>query len=130
MDPSAELPADVARFIEDQIDSVPHMEALLLLWQSAREAWSADQLASRIYVSPDAAAQILRDLARRQLVRATSENPNRFTYDGAWDEGVGLMKRVAQAYRQHLVLVAHRIHSKASGAVREFARAFSIKKDG
>ena len=130
MDPSAQLPADVARFIEDQIDSVPHMEALLLLWRSATEAWSTEQLAARIYVSPDTAAQILRDLARRQLVRATSENPDRFAYDGAWDENDGLMARVAATYRQHLILVARKIHSKASGAVREFARAFEIKKDG
>ena len=129
MDPSAQLPVDVARFIENQIDSVPHMEALLLLWQSSPEAWGAEQLVSRIYVNPDTAAQILRDLAHRKLARAMSENPGRFAYDGAWDEGVGLMKRVAEAYRQHLVLVAHTIHSKASGAVREFARAFEIKKD-
>ena len=129
MDPSAQLPADVARFIEDQIDTVPHMEALLLLWQSSREAWGADKLASRIYVSQDAAAQILRDLARRRLVRATSENPDRFAYDGAWDECDGLMARVSAAYRQHLVQVAQKIHSKASGAVLEFARAFEIKKD-
>jgi hypothetical protein len=130
MDPSAQLPPDVARFIEDQIDSVPHMEALLLLWQSSPEAWGAEQLASRIYVSSDTAAQILRDLARRKLARVMSENPDRCAYDGAWDEGAGLMARVAEAYRRHLVLVAHKIHSKASGAVREFARAFEIKKDG
>lgn len=130
MDPSAQLPEDVAHFIDDQIDSVPHMEGLLLLWQTSTEAWSAERLAARIYVSPDTAAQILRDLARRQLVRATSENPDRFAYDGSWDAGDGLMLRVAAAYRQHLVQVADKIHSKASGAVREFARAFEIKKDG
>ena len=129
MHDSAQLPADVTRFIENQIDSVPHMEALLLLWQSAREAWGAEQLSARIYVSPDTAAQILRDLARRQLARSMSEDPDRFVYDDTWDEA-GLMARVAEAYRRHLVLVAHKIHSKASGSVREFARAFEIKKDG
>jgi hypothetical protein len=39
------------------------------------------------------------------------------------------MASVAATYRQNLVLVANIIHSKASGAVREFARAFEIKKD-
>lgn len=90
MDPSAQLPADVARFIENQIDSVPHMEALLLLWQSSPEAWGAKQLASRIYVSSDTAGQILRDLARRKLARVVSENPDRFAYDG---DALQLQKR-------------------------------------
>jgi hypothetical protein len=129
-DERAQLPADVARFIENQIDSVPHMEALLLLWECSPETWTAEQLASRIYMRADHASQILHDLARRQLARPTSEAPARFAYDGAWDEGVGLMARVAEAYRRHLVLVAQMIHSKASGAIREFARAFEIKKEG
>jgi hypothetical protein len=129
MDPSAQLDSDVARFIDDQIDSVPHMEALLLLWQSRPEHWDAEKLGSRIYVTSGTALEILRDLARRKLARATNENPGRFAYDDAWDKEGHLMARAATAYRQHLIAFAQRIHSKASGAVREFARAFEIKRD-
>jgi hypothetical protein len=124
-----ELPTDVLVFIEGQIDTVPHLEALLLLWESAPEPWGADEIAARIYVSPDSAAQILRDLARRNLASAVTEGA-RFAYDSAWDARGELMAKVAAAYRRNLIFVAELIHSKASAAVREFARAFEIKKDG
>jgi hypothetical protein len=39
------------------------------------------------------------------------------------------MPEVAAAYRRHLVPLATFIHSRASTAVREFARAFDLKKD-
>jgi hypothetical protein len=40
-----------------------------------------------------------------------------------------LMEKVASTYRRHLSAVASFIHSKASRSVREFARAFELKKD-
>lgn len=104
------------------------MEALLLLWESAPEHWTAARMASRIYVSLDAATQIIGDLVRRRLVTAvTDEEGSRFAYDPSWDEH-GLMAKVAATYRKNLIAIAHVIHAKASGAVREFARAFEIKK--
>jgi hypothetical protein len=129
MDPTAQLPAEVLDFIESKIDSVPHLEALLLLWESAPERWSTERIAARIYVTPDVATQILRQLVRRRLVDAPGKRDPGFAYDPAWDVTGTLMTRVAAAYRKNLVLVANIIHSKASGAVREFARAFEINKD-
>ena len=123
-----ELPADVQQFVSDQIDTVPHLEALLLLWESAPASWSAEQLAARIYVPADAGERILADLRRRRLVRASEEDPARHQYDAAWDTG-DLMARVAAAYRQDLIRIARFIHAKASSSVREFARAFEIKKE-
>lgn len=130
MDPAPELDADVQKFLEDQIDTVPHIEALLLLWETAPDPWGAEDIAARIYVTRDTAAQILRDLVRRKLASATAEGAPRFAYDSAWDERGNLMAEVAAAYRKNLILVAQQIHSKASSSVREFARAFEIKKDG
>jgi hypothetical protein len=130
MDAASELPTDVLAFVEDQVDSVPHLEALLLLWKSAPDPWTASQIAARIYVGQDAATEILGDLTRRKLARTIDEGAGSFAYDPAWDRSGDLMERVAAAYRQNLILVAHTIHAKASGAVREFARAFEIKKDG
>ena len=129
MDPTAELPADVLAFIESQIDSVPHLEALLLLWESAPERWSIERIAARIYVTPEVATQIVRQLVRRRMVSGPDTGEPGHAYDPAWDATGAIMARVATVYRQNLILVANTIHSKASGAVREFARAFEIKKD-
>jgi hypothetical protein len=129
MDPASELPADVLAFLDTQVDSVPHLEALLLVWRSAPEAWAAEQIAARVYVPPEIAVEILRDLARRKLVLPSDKTAGSFTYDPAWDRSGELMRRVAEAHRQKLIPVAHRLHEKASGAVREFARAFELKKE-
>ena len=123
-----ELPADVQRFIADQIDTVPHLEALLLLWESTPRRWTTEQVAARIYVAREAARGILADLLRRLLIRPADEDPDSYVYDSAWDAD-DLMTRVAAAYRKDLIRVADFIHTKPPSSVREFARAFEIKKD-
>ena len=125
----SELPADVVQFIAAQIDTVPHLEALLLFWESAPRTWTADEIAARIYVARDVAVQILQDLERRRLVRIAEGAAERFVYDPAWDATGDFMARVAETYRQNLIRVAQSIHARAPSAVREFARAFEIKKE-
>ena len=124
-----ELPADAVRFIEERIDTVPHLEALLLLWESNPSRWTAQQIAARLYIPPAAAISILDDLTRREFVHSESDGGILYyRYDCPWDELGGSVARVAAVYRQHTVRVASLIHSKASTAVRDFASAFRFKK--
>jgi DNA-binding IclR family transcriptional regulator len=123
------LPAHVLRFLVDRIESVPHLEALLLLWQSPERDWSLEEIATRVYVPRDAAAQLLADLARHGMVKIEPGAPHSYRYAVDWEEGKRLMPDVASTYARQLVRVAQLIHSKASLGVREFARAFQIKKD-
>jgi hypothetical protein len=123
------LPEDVLRFIERRIDTVPHLEALLLLWEDPQVSWSDSEIAARVYVSRERALGVLQDLARHDLIRASSESAERYVYNTAWDEA-RLMQKVADTYRRHLVDLARIIHTKsASEAVREFARAFQLKNE-
>jgi hypothetical protein len=124
-----DIPEDVLRFITRRIDSVPHLEALLLLRENLSTAWTEEEISTRVYVSRDQARSILQDLARHGLITASTDFPDRYLYDSAWDEAQ-IMPKVATAYRRHLVYVSSLIHSKASSeAVREFARAFQLKDD-
>jgi hypothetical protein len=123
-----QLPDDVLRFIADHIDTVPHLEALLLLWETSGKCWRAEDLAARIYVRSDAGIRILKDLEQRKLAK-TGADPICYEFDAAWDQTEHLMARIAATYRHHLVRVATIIHAKASPSVREFARAFEIKKE-
>jgi hypothetical protein len=123
----AELPPDVLRFLDENVDTVPHLEALLLLWEHPDESFAVEQLAARLYVTPDVASRIVYDLTQRRLIRAVSGS--RYQYDAAWDPERTLMTRVAATYRRQLVRVTSLIHSKASASVRAFARAFDLKKD-
>jgi predicted transcriptional regulator len=119
---------EVLGFIFENIDTVPHLEALLLVWQNSATAWSTETLAARLYVSSAQASTILDDLSRRGFVTQESEG-TAFRYAPEWDAQRGLMPRISETYRRNLVGITRMIHSKGSASVREFARAFQIKKD-
>jgi predicted ArsR family transcriptional regulator len=122
-----ELPEEIVRFILNRIDSVPHMEALLLLWETPEKAWTEAEIAARVYVSVDVARGILQDLVGRKLAAVRAESGAGYRYDPAWDPTGAEMAAVARTYRQQLVRVASLIHSKGSPALRDFARAFQFK---
>jgi hypothetical protein len=125
--PRRYFPADVLHFLESRIDSVPHLESLLLFWQGQRASWGEGDIAARVYVSVERGCAIIADLARYGFITPIEGQPGRYVYDPAWDDS-RMMERLAELYRQHVVLVASLIHEKAAtGAVRDFARAFQLK---
>jgi hypothetical protein len=118
----------VVEFLSENIDTVPQLEGLLLLWQAPGKPWSVEELARRLYVSNEEAAAIIRALQMRALIVSDGQ-PNAYRYSADWDVSGTLMAEVAQAYRHNLVHITKFIHSRASSAVRAFARAFDLKKD-
>jgi hypothetical protein len=126
---SPAIPARVLQFLAERIDTVPQLEALLLLWENPERAWSGEELAARVYVSRPVAEAILLALQRQQLVIGEPDSAPRYRYNPQWDPSGEVISEVATAYRRNLVQLATFIHSRASTAVREFARAFDLKKD-
>ena len=121
---SSDIGEEVLRFIEQYIETVPHLEALLLMRESQPKCWSIEQLAARIYVPPATARTILDDLARHGLVSAQGDC---HVFNPQWDEQRQLLARVAGTYNKHLTRVATLIHARGSRSVRDFARAFKLK---
>jgi DNA-binding MarR family transcriptional regulator len=119
---------EVDSFILNEIESVPHIEALLILRNRRSESFSIEQIAAQLYIPPESAQNILQDLVRRALVTSLSEEDSRYQYFSS-PEREALMQEVEITYRRELVRVANMIHSKASNAVRDFARAFRITKE-
>jgi hypothetical protein len=120
---------DAYEFILENIDSVPHLEALILFWNSRPVGWAAEEMSSRLYVARDQADAIVRDLVRIQLVQQIAATPAKFSYHSRSPEQDDMMHRVDEAYRRDLVRISTMVHSKASSPVREFARAFRLRKD-
>lgn len=118
----------VDEFLLEQIDTVPHLEALLLLWNSRPKEWLVEEMASSLYLAPEAARSILDDLARRGLISAITGATESFRYEPG-SERDQLIDAVDGTYRRELIRITRLIHSKPSAAVRAFARAFRIKKD-
>jgi transcription initiation factor IIE alpha subunit len=120
---------EVYRFILNQIDSVPQMEALLLLWETHPKRWSESGIAKRLYVSPDVVRNILQILVRRRLLGVDTQGTKVYWYESKPDELDRLIEAVAATYRRDLVRVSTFIHTKASSAVRDFAEAFKFTKE-
>lgn len=118
------LRRDVDQFILEEIDSVPHLEALLLLWNRRPRVWTVEELAHQLYVSADQTTDIVRDLQSRGLI----------TFDAgrcAWNESwanTELIQAVDRFWRRELIRISSLIHTKASPSVRQFASAFRFRK--
>lgn len=122
-----EQPLIVENFIRGEIDSVPHLEALLLLWRNAPDGWSAAQIARHLYVPQGQAAAIGEDLQRRGLIARDANGA--FFYDKSQGELNSLVEAVDASYRRDLIRISGIIHSKASPGIRAFADAFRLRKD-
>lgn len=118
--------AAVDRFIIEKIKTVPHLEALLLLWSTRPKSWNAHELALRLYVDCETAGLILIDLYSEGLVTDSGRVPKQYRCNAGLGE---LLKALETAYRTDLIRISKLIHSKPSSAVREFARAFRFKKE-
>ena len=117
----------VDEFIQRELDSVPHLEALLLLWNSRPKQWSVAEMGAALYVNDSAARDILQNLTRRQL--ATRADDESYAYHSASPERDTLLAALEGNYRRNLIRISRMIHEKASPGVREFADAFRFKKD-
>jgi hypothetical protein len=124
-----EIRRQVDQFVLDQIDSVPHLEALLLLWSRRPQKWSASEMAKALYVDPNFAEQVLSDLSQRKLAIEISGAPDSYSYDAESEERNRLIQALDAIYRREIVRISRMIHAKGSLAVREFAKAFRFTKD-
>jgi len=120
---------DVELFLVECIESIPHLESLLLLWKDRPNPWTPEKLAGRLYVDQIVARRVLQDLARAFLIAPVVGSAELFHYEPGSEEKDVLMEAVDATYRKELVRVTTIVHSKASSAVREFARAFRFKKE-
>ena len=120
---------EVYEFVWDEIDSVPHLEALLLIWNSKPKSWSAQELGRRLYVDAKGAQSLLQDLARQRFLVVLSGDGEQFRYESRSEQTERLIASLDRIYRRQVVQISTIIHSKASSAVRDFARAFRFTKE-
>ena len=116
-------------FVLDQIETVPHLEALLLLWNSRPQPWTVENLAKRLYVSPNIVNSLLEDLKRRGLIVCVPGSPDGFRYEPTSIGQDQLLSALDLTYRRETVRISTMIHSKPPSSVRDFARAFRFTKE-
>lgn len=107
----------VDQFILREIDSIPHLEALLLLWNSKPKQWLLNEMVRELYLPIDRVTTILHDLENHGLIVAEY---NRYFYNSGYRQDM-LIDEVDKIYRQELIRISDLIHSKTSPAEEKFA---------
>ena len=121
------IPEHVLRFIDEYVDSVPQLETLLMMYEEPGRAWTTAEVAARTYIPEDEAGRVLEALHRRHLV--ASAGPGEFRMQIPDERRHSLLRDLAQTYRANLARVATFIHEKPPASLKEFARAFDLKKE-
>lgn len=125
MDPEIPQNSEVDAFVIAEIESVPHLEALLLIWNGRPRKWSVSDMARAIYLPENETQHILRDLTQRKLLVMESDM---YQYNASHPRS-DLVAKLDSIYRREIVRISNLIHSKPSASVRAFARAFKLTKD-
>jgi hypothetical protein len=119
------IPSAVMRLIAEHLDSIPELEAVLLIREHDAHEWTPDEAGRRLYVSTTVASYILERLRDGGFV---IEGDSGYRYHPQSDELADAVNQLAAAYRRHLVRITQIVHSKPSQSVRDFADAFRIRK--
>jgi len=121
---AAKISHTVKTLIAERIDSIPELEALLLVRDDRARDWSPAEAGMRLYVSTLVAAHILSTLREREFL---AEREARYRYEPVSPELADAVDQLAAAYARHLVAVTEIVHSKPSRDVRDFANAFRVR---
>ena len=124
--PDSTLPEDVREFLLRHIDSVGHLEALLLLWRTREKRWNSSAMAQELYIGEPVAADILARLSSLGVISAAEGD---YWFSAQQAALCADVARVADTYSQRLVAVTRLIHSKPASRIQEFADAFKLRKD-
>ena len=120
---------EVDDFILQEIDTVPHLEALLLMLNSQPRPWTVEEMAAALYVSPYVTRTILQGLTRRRFLAAQGHSPESYIYQPESAPLDRIIRAVDIVYRTNLIRISRMIHAKGTASVREFAQAFRFKKE-
>jgi hypothetical protein len=107
-----EIPAEVARFIAANLDSVDQLRVLLLLQASPQQDWRVDEVCRQLYLAvPDAAGHLTK-LAARGLVAVGQGTTLTYHYAPRTEELAAMGGYLAQLDRERPVTLINMLYSR------------------
>ncbi|MBA4312386.1 MAG: hypothetical protein C0417_07125 [Chlorobiaceae bacterium] len=120
------IPNIIKRVIITSVESVPHLEALLMTQKNPEVSWDAELLARTIFIQPKVAEGLLVKLSSAGFLKKLAESqPQKYDYVYPVLETRQLLDELAALYSKHLILITNLIHDKSSN-VQKFADAFKF----
>lgn len=129
MEKNDPIPLDIKRFILRSIDSVPHLEAILLLRFDTRIEWNAAMMAHNLYISEKRADEILVDLSTSGFASVKRGDTVTYRYNPVSLELEKIMDQLAGIYAKNLIEVTNLIHSKINKQAQNFGDAFKWQNE-
>jgi hypothetical protein len=124
-----DISSELKQFVEQYIESVPQLEALLLLRNEPQRKWTAAEIAKALYLPEDVAGSLLVDFTRGGFATMVPPAKDVYSYrvrDEAIDRLVGQLQA---AYHDRRVAIISLIYSKPLHKVQTFADAFRFGKE-
>jgi DNA-binding MarR family transcriptional regulator len=126
---SEAFPTELQQFIDQNVESLAQLEALLLLQNEPSRAWTVEALAKSLYITAETAAALLKDLTARGFAKVVDGANGHYAYFPANAESRDLVARLAKLYEERRVAVITQIYSKPVNKVQTFADAFRIRRE-
>jgi hypothetical protein len=120
---------ELRQFVEYNIESVPQLEALLLLRKEPDRAWSAIDIAKALYIQEEASTALLVDFVRREFANYSTSDATKIIYRARDQTTDRLIDELQAAYQDRRVAVISLIYSKPLNKVQTFADAFRFGKE-
>jgi hypothetical protein len=124
-----DFPSGLKRFIEQHIESVSQLEALLLLRRDPKRRWAPAEIAKELYIPEDTAAGMLADFTRRGFATPSPSSEAGYSFHTRDPEADRLIDELDSVYRDRRVAVIALIYSKPLNKVQTFADAFRFGKE-
>ena len=125
--PTSRLPIDIKLLLTESIDSVAHLEVLLMLFQNPTKLWDADAVGKELRSNRTAATIQLENLARQGFLKSTDSK--NFRYETENQELNKKVEQLVQLYQEKPVAIISCIYERPTDKLKGFADAFKIKKD-
>ena len=119
------IPENIRQFIVNKIDSIAHLEAILLFHSSPEHVFQTEEIANRLYVREREARALLKDLEKSEFI---IRNGDGYQYRSSPDLNPQISE-LSETYARCLIPTTRLIHEKASKKIQQFANAFKFRED-
>ena len=120
------IPKTVREFIETNIDSIAELEALMLIRHDPKRVWTAEDLATRLYISVERTETVLTKLETLGISKVGRGGG--ISYKASSADLDSVVAEVVEAYSKYLIPVTNLIHTKLESKVQQFADAFRLRR--
>ena len=121
------IPDGVSQFLRKHVQSVEHLEVLVLLQNEPNKVWGAAEVNQIIRSNEASIRSRLQDLARSGVLLTADAQRETFQFRADAPDAADLPKTI-ELYKTHRLAIIQAIYSPPS-PVDEFAKAFRLRKN-